>query len=140
MWHDDPAGFRVGRPGDWVHATADGIVCFLDPAGGRRLTVGVVRTAVADRVAYWRAAEQDLLRAGPPAGYAPVGIGPVVYARGAADWEFTYDGGGSRWHTQRRVFGVDGGREFTLSWTTGDGMWGPGQETFGGFASSFQAR
>ncbi|MEV4515730.1 serine/threonine-protein kinase [Dactylosporangium sp. NPDC049525] len=141
VWHDDPAGFRIGRPAGWVRAAGDGIVCFLDPAGGRRLTVGVGPATVADRVAYWRAAEQDLLRLGPPPGYTSIGIGPVVYARGAADWEFTYDGaGGARWHTSRRLFGVGDGRELTLSWTTGDGVWGPGQETFRVFAASFGAR
>ncbi|MFC5003062.1 serine/threonine-protein kinase [Dactylosporangium cerinum] len=139
VWHDDPAGFRIGRPADWVRATAGGIVCFLDPAGGRRLTVGLAPPAVADRVAYWRAAEQDLLRLDPPTGYTSIGIGPVVYARGAADWEFTY-AGGPGWHTQRRLFGVADGREFTLSWTAADGSWSAGQSTFRAFTGSFQSR
>ncbi|MET7402487.1 protein kinase [Dactylosporangium sp. NPDC005572] len=39
IMHTDPSGFRLALPSDWLRSTDAASVCFVDPAGGVRLTV-----------------------------------------------------------------------------------------------------
>ena len=139
VWQDEPAGFRVGVPGDWHRATAGDQVCYRDPTGRRRLTVQAGASIDPDRAAAWMAVERQLLAGNAPAGYRRVAIAPVSFRQGGADWEYTYQAGGATRHELRRSFAVDALRAYTLTWTTPDEDWIGAQPDFRAAATSFDA-
>lgn len=136
--HDED-GFRTSAPSGWVRGTNGPVVCFLDPAGRQGFTVDPTPPLDEDRVAYWTERER-LLLAGPdaPAGYRRIAISVALYQRGGADWEFTFDEQGTRWHTLRRNFAVADGRGFVVSWTAPDADWDAAVAGFRTVVDSFQ--
>ncbi|WP_433200861.1 serine/threonine-protein kinase [Dactylosporangium sp. CS-047395] len=116
--------FSTPAPGTFAGAADGDVVCFLDPDGRQGFTVDATPPPDADRVAYWTEQERQLL-AGPsaPVGYRRIAISVALYQHGAADWEYTFDENGTRWHTLRRNFGTAAGPGFVVSWTAPDAGW-----------------
>ena len=132
-------GFRTGVPRSWSRSTNDGTVCLVDPTGRRALTVDRAAGPDRDPVASWQRAEASLLAGAAPAGYRRIVIGPALYRQGAADWEYTYEARGVRWHVQRRAFAIGADRAFVVSWTTTDDAWDVNQPNFRTVMQSFDA-
>ncbi|MFI5913304.1 serine/threonine-protein kinase [Dactylosporangium sp. NPDC051541] len=116
--------FGTPAPGAFTAASEGPVTCFRDPAGRQGFTVDPTPPLDDDRVAYWTQRERQLL-AGPaaPAGYRRIAISVALYQRGAADWEYTFDENGTRWHTLRRTFATAAGHGFVVSWTAPDAGW-----------------
>ncbi|WP_433041157.1 serine/threonine-protein kinase [Dactylosporangium sp. CS-033363] len=120
----DLDGFSTPAPGSFARAAEGKVVCFLSEAGRQGFTVDPTPPPDEDRVAYWTEQERQLL-AGPsaPAGYRRISISVALYQQGAADWEYTFDEDGTRWHTLRRNFATANGHGFVVSWTAPDAGW-----------------
>jgi hypothetical protein len=138
VWQDEEAGFRIGVPGGWLRAAVDTEACYVDPAGQHRLTVQTGASIDPDRVGAWLDAEQKLLADDPPEGYKRVDIAPVDFRAGGADWEYTYEASGSRWHVHLRAFAVDALRAYLMTWTALDADWDDAQPDFRAAATSFE--
>jgi hypothetical protein len=138
VWQDEEAGFRIGVPGGWLRAAVDTEACYVDPAGQHRLTVQTGASIDPDRVGAWLDAEQKLLADDPPEGYKRVDIAPVDFRAGGADWEYTYEASGSRWHVLLRAFAVDALRAYLMTWTALDADWDDAQPDFRAAATSFE--
>jgi len=138
VWQDEEAGFRIGVPGGWLRAAVDTEACYVDPAGRHRLTVQTGASIDPDRVGAWLDAEQKLLVDDPPEGYKRVDIAPVDFRAGGADWEYTYEASGSRWHVLLRAFAVDALRAYLMTWTALDADWDDAQPDFRAAATSFE--
>jgi hypothetical protein len=139
VWQDEDAGFRIGVPAGWLRAAIDTEACYVDTAGQHRLTVQSGASIDPDRVGAWMDAEQKLLADDPPESYQRVNIGPVDFRAGGADWEYTYEASGSRWHVLCRAFAVDALRAYVMTWTTTDADWDDAQPDFRAAATSFDA-
>jgi hypothetical protein len=137
VWQVEPAGFRIGIPGSWLRSAIDTEACYRDPAGKQRLTVQSGASIDPDRVGAWLDAEQKLLADDPPEGYKRVDIGAVDFRAGGADWEYTYEASGQRWHVVWRSFAVDALRAYIMTWTTLDAGWNDAQPDFFAAATSF---
>ncbi|MET7419873.1 serine/threonine-protein kinase [Dactylosporangium sp. NPDC005555] len=137
----DEDGFSTLAPDGWARATDGPVVCFLDPAGRQGFTVDPTPPLDEDRVAYWTEQERVLL-AGPdrPAGYRRVTISVALFQRGGADWEYTFDEDGTRWHTLRRNFAIGEGRGFIVSWTAPDAGWDAALDGFRTVTGGFELR
>ncbi|GIJ63574.1 hypothetical protein Vau01_110900 [Virgisporangium aurantiacum] len=139
-WYTDPTGFQVGVPIGWIRGTEGGVggaVCFRDPDGGRSLRIAPA-APTADPVGYWRNEEQQMADRN---GYRGIGIEPVIYQRGGADWTFTWTSGdGHREQTLRRLFIASTGAGFTFAWTTRDYEWALNEPNLRTVAVSFTAR
>ncbi|MFB9447140.1 serine/threonine protein kinase [Dactylosporangium vinaceum] len=134
----DLDGFSTPAPATFTRASAGPVACFLDADGRQGFTVDPTAPPDADRVAYWTDQERQLLAgASAPAGYRRIAISVALYQQGAADWEYTFDEHGTRWHTLRRNFGTAAGHGFVVSWTAPDAGWDSALDglrtVFGGF-------
>ena len=134
------AQFTVGVPKTWQRTASGERVCVHSTAPVRTFRIEPAPPDGAGHVAVWQREEQQLLRRGEPANYRRIGIAAVAYRAGAADWEFTYDSGGVRWHVVKRRFSVDTDRTFVVSWTVADADWAAQQRTFATIVGSFDAR
>jgi hypothetical protein len=134
-------GFRTRAPAGWQRATNGPVVCFLDPAGQHGFTVDPTPPPGDDRVAYWTERERAMLaEPGTPAGYRRITISVALYKQGAADWEYTFDENGTRWHTLRRAFAVGDSRRFVVSWTAPDAGWDAASDGFRSVVDAFDSR
>jgi hypothetical protein len=124
-WYRDPTGYRLAVPEGWLAYGGPAGRCFREPGDTRWL--GVMTWSGADPVAHVTAREQGVLAASPaPSGYHRLGIRPLDYYRGAAEWEFTFQlPSGVRMHGQARDFLVAPGRGYTIVWCTRDFDWQP---------------
>ncbi|MER7283930.1 protein kinase [Dactylosporangium sp. NPDC000244] len=95
------------------------------------------------RIGWRTGTEQERqLLAGPgaPAGYRRISISAALYQQGAADWEYTFDENGTRWHTLRRNFGTATGHGFVVSWTAPDAGWDAALDGFRTVLGGFDPR
>jgi hypothetical protein len=132
--------FTVGVPKAWQRATGGERVCLYASDPGRILTVEPTQPVGVGHVPFWQREEQQMRQRGALANYQRVGIGPVAYRGGGADWEYRYDSGGVRWHALKRRFTVDTDQTFVVTWTTTDVDWSAQQRTFATVMGSFDAR
>jgi eukaryotic-like serine/threonine-protein kinase len=124
-WYLDPSGYRIAVPDGWLAYAGPAGLCFREPGDTRWL--GVQTWTGTDPVGHVTERESALLHGFPaPDGYQLVGIEPVDYYAGAADWEYTYrQPSGVRMHSQVRDFLVAPGRGYTIVWCTRDFDWQP---------------
>jgi hypothetical protein len=136
-WYTDPAGFQVGVPLGWIRGVDADAVCFRDPDGTRSLAIATVAPSN-DPVGYWQNEERRLADRN---GYRGLGIEPVIYQRGGADWTYVRNSGdGNREQTLRRLFTASTGAGFTLVWTTRDYEWALNEPNLRVVTGSFTAR
>lgn len=124
-WYVDPSGYRIAVPDGWLAYTGPDGVCFREPGDTRWLAVQTWTGS--DPVGHVTDRESRMLTASPaPDGYQLLGIDPLDYYAGAADWEFTFvEPSGIRMHAQVRDFLVAPGRGYTILWCTRGFDWQP---------------
>ncbi|MGV9989718.1 serine/threonine-protein kinase [Streptomyces sp. NPDC003374] len=113
-------GFTIGLPKGWKYASTDDAgVRFTGPQG-QKLLVAWTSTPKGDPVADWRNQENYMVRSQ----YHRIRIEKVDY-RGwnAADWEFTYVDGGTKYRTVDRGFVVNGHLGYALMYTARADDW-----------------
>ncbi|MFG3150231.1 serine/threonine-protein kinase [Streptomyces sp. NPDC048243] len=113
-------GFSIGLPKGWKYQSADSAGARFSGPDGQRLLVGWTTTPKDDPVADWRNQERYMTR--PQ--YTRLRIEKVDY-RGwnAADWEFTYVDGGTKYRSIDRGFVVNAHQGYALMYTAKASAW-----------------
>ncbi|MGV9343417.1 serine/threonine-protein kinase [Streptomyces spiralis] len=113
--------FTIGLPKGWKYTRTDTAGARFTGPDGQKLLVAWTSEPKDDPVADWQRQEGDMVRPG----YHRIRIEKVGY-RGwnAADWEFTYADGGSRYRVIDRGFVVDDDHGYALMYTAKAVNWG----------------
>jgi len=136
-WYQDRSGFRVAMPAGWSGYVGTTGVCFRESGDTRWLAVSSW-TGGLDPLGQVTAREGGLLASRAPAGYQRVGIGPVPYYRGGADWEYVFlNPSGARMHAVTRDFLTSPGAGYTVVWCTRDFDWQLNLDNFRLVTASF---
>ncbi|MFJ3893238.1 serine/threonine-protein kinase [Streptomyces sp. NPDC090083] len=114
-------GFSIGLPAGWSYQSTDSAGVRLAGPDGQKLLIAWTSTPKGDAVADWKNQEQYMTRSG----YARIRIEKVDY-RGwnTADWEFTYQDGGTKYRTIDRGFVVNSHLGYALMYTAKAANWG----------------
>ncbi|MER7926368.1 serine/threonine-protein kinase [Streptomyces sp. NPDC096057] len=114
-------GFSIGLPAGWSYQSTDSAGVRLAGPDGQKLLIAWTSTPKSDAVADWKNQEQYMTRSG----YSRIRIEKVDY-RGwnAADWEFTYQDGGTKYRTIDRGFVVNSHLGYALMYTAKAANWG----------------
>jgi eukaryotic-like serine/threonine-protein kinase len=129
--------FTVGVPGTWQRVDSGNRVCLHASASRQVLTVEPVQPDGVGHLAFWQREEEQLLERGAPVDYRRIAIRPIAYRGGGADWEYTYDTDGVRWHVLKRHFTAGTNSTFVVTWTTAETDWKTQQRTFTTIMGSF---
>ncbi|MCX5385118.1 serine/threonine-protein kinase [Streptomyces sp. NBC_00083] len=113
-------GFSIGLPAGWSYKSTDDAGARFTGPNGQRLLIGWTDTPKSNPVADWMSQESSMTRPN----YKRVKISAVNY-RGwpAADWEFTYDDSGTRYHSVDRGFVVSTSRGYGIMFSAKDEDW-----------------
>ncbi|MET8409211.1 serine/threonine-protein kinase [Streptomyces sp. NPDC005195] len=113
-------GFSIGLPKGWKYRTSDAAGARFTGPDGQKLLIGWTSTPKNDPVADWQNQERGMVR--PQ--YEKIRIEKVDY-RGwnTADWEFTYQDGGTTYRTIDRGFVVNGHQGYGLMYTAKASAW-----------------
>ncbi|WP_373103755.1 serine/threonine-protein kinase [Streptomyces rubrogriseus] len=119
--HQGGQGYRIGLPEGWKFASTGSSGDRFTGPRGQKLLVAWTSTPKGDPVADWKSQEQYMVRSN----YQKVRIEKVGY-RGwnAADWEFTYTDGGTKYRTVDRGFVVNDHQGYALMYTAKAADWG----------------
>ncbi|WP_328661472.1 serine/threonine-protein kinase [Streptomyces sp. NBC_00334] len=119
--HQGGQGYRIGLPEGWKFASTGSSGDRFTGPGGQKLLVAWTSTPKGDPVADWKNQERYMVRSN----YAKIRIEKVGY-RGwnAADWEFTYTDGGTKYRTVDRGFVVNDHQGYALMYTAKADDWG----------------
>ncbi|MEU4980263.1 serine/threonine-protein kinase [Streptomyces sp. NPDC021969] len=119
--HQGGQGYRIGLPEGWKFASKGSSGDRFTGPRGQKLLVAWTSTPKDDPVADWKSQEQYMVRSN----YQKVRIEKVGY-RGwnAADWEFTYTDGGTKYRTIDRGFVVNDHQGYALMYTAKAADWG----------------
>ncbi|MCW8382851.1 serine/threonine-protein kinase [Streptomyces justiciae] len=114
-------GYSIGLPKGWKFQSSGSAGDRFTGPDGQKLLVAWTSTPKDDPVADWRSQEQYMARSQ----YDRIRIAKVDY-RGwlAADWEFTYSEGGTKYRTIDRGFVVDDHLGYALMYTAKAANWG----------------
>jgi len=114
-------GYSIGLPEGWKFQSSGSAGDRFTGPDGQKLLVAWTSTPKGDPVADWRSQEQYMVRSQ----YDRVRIAKVDY-RGwlAADWEFTYSEGGTKYRTIDRGFVVNDHLGYALMYTAKAANWG----------------
>ncbi|MFB7600866.1 serine/threonine-protein kinase [Streptomyces sp. NPDC056160] len=113
-------GFSIGLPKGWKYTTTGSSGARFTGPDGQKLLVAWTSTPKDDPVADWNNQEGSMVRSE----YHRIRIEKVGY-RGwnAADWEFTYTEGGTKYRTVDRGFVVDDHLGYALMYTAKADKW-----------------
>ncbi|MGW3970791.1 serine/threonine-protein kinase [Streptomyces ardesiacus] len=119
--HQGSQGYRIGLPEGWKFTTTGSSGDRFTGPRGQKLLVAWTSTPKGDPVADWKSQERYMVRSN----YKKVRIEKVGY-RGwnAADWEFTYTDGGTKYRTVDRGFVVNDHQGYALMYTAKADDWG----------------
>ncbi|CAL9555715.1 serine/threonine-protein kinase [Streptomyces sp. enrichment culture] len=119
--HEGGQGYRIGLPEGWKFTTTGSSGDRFTGPRGQKLLVAWTSTPKGDPVADWKNQEQYMVRSN----YRKIRIEKVGY-RGwnAADWEFTYTDGGTKYRTVDRGFVVNDHQGYALMYTAKAADWG----------------
>ncbi|MFJ3509950.1 serine/threonine-protein kinase [Streptomyces luteogriseus] len=119
--HQGKQGYSIGLPKGWKFQTTAAAGDRFTGPDGQKLLVAWTSTPKGDPVADWKNQERYMVRAQ----YKKIRIEKVDY-RGwnAADWEFTYTDGGTKYRTIDRGFVVGGKYGYALMYTAKAAGWG----------------
>ncbi|GAA0413459.1 hypothetical protein Acor_10950 [Acrocarpospora corrugata] len=135
--HKDSSGFSLALPKGWKLDRRDGSnVFFRGPLEGAYLQIGFTSSPQKDAVKDWK--EQESRTRGNWPGYQRVKIESVDYFDEAADWEFTWEPGGSTGHILNRGFVTDKKHGYAILWKTRDKDWKKHFHYFETFAATFK--
>ncbi|MGC5038413.1 serine/threonine-protein kinase [Streptomyces sp. DT190] len=118
--HQGSQGYSIGLPKGWKYQTASAAGDRFSGPDGQKLLIAWTSTPKGDPVADWESQEQYMRRAQ----YQKIRIEKVDY-RGwnAADWEFTYTDGGTKYRTIDRGFVVNDRQGYALMYTAKAAGW-----------------
>jgi hypothetical protein len=139
--YTDPAiGWSVDVPQGWNRKTVDAGTRFTDPSSGRYVLIATRYPAGPSAVGAWRDAEGSFRSS--HRGYQRIRLETISgdAARGAADaadWEFTYDGGGRTLHALDRAL-VFGKRGYAVYVQAPVDQWDASQSLFNAVQASFR--
>ncbi|MFJ8009249.1 serine/threonine-protein kinase [Streptomyces fagopyri] len=113
-------GFSIGLPKGWKYRSTDSAGARFTGPDGQKLLVGWTTTPKNDPVADWKNQERGMVRSQ----YQKVRIEKVDY-RGwnTADWEFTYQEGGTKFRSIDRGFVVNDHQGYALMYTAKASAW-----------------
>ncbi|MDQ1008906.1 tRNA A-37 threonylcarbamoyl transferase component Bud32 [Streptomyces sp. V4I23] len=133
--HDQ--GFSIGLPKGWKHTGTDKAGARFSGPDGQRLLVGWTTSPKSNPVADWTAQEAWMRRDN----YKRVSIKAVEY-RGwtAADWEFTFTEGGTKYRSVDRGFVVRRDLGYGIMFTARDAGWAEADVTLQTFFKTFQPK
>ncbi|MYR41870.1 serine/threonine protein kinase, partial [Streptomyces sp. SID5910] len=122
--HRGGQGYSIGLPEGWKFQSSGAAGDRFTGPGGQKLLVAWTSTPKDDPVADWRNQERSMVRSQ----YQKIRIEKVGY-RGwnAADWEFTYQDGGTKYRTVDRGFVVNDHQGYALMYTAKAADWGGDQ-------------
>ncbi|MEV8537471.1 serine/threonine-protein kinase [Streptomyces sp. NPDC051572] len=114
-------GFSIGLPAGWSYQSTDSAGVRLTGPDGQKLLIAWTSTPKGDAVADWKNQEQYMTRSG----YTRIRIEKVDYRSwNTADWEFTYEDGGTKYRTIDRGFVVNSHLGYALMYTAKAANWG----------------
>jgi hypothetical protein len=132
-------GYSIGLPKGWRFQSASSAGDRFTGPDGQKLLVAWTSTPKGDPVADWKNQERYMTRSQ----YQKIRIEQVDY-RGwnAADWEFTYAEGGTKYRTIDRGFVVNGHLGYALMYTAKAANWGSGlrKDTWKTLAKTFEPK
>ncbi|MFC5202406.1 serine/threonine-protein kinase [Streptomyces kaempferi] len=113
-------GFSIGLPKGWKYRTTDDAGARFTGPDGQKLLVGWTTTPKNDPVADWQNQERGMVRPH----YQKIRIEKADY-RGwnTADWEFTYQDGGTKYRSIDRGFVVNAHQGYALMYTAKASAW-----------------
>ncbi|MDO0926169.1 serine/threonine-protein kinase [Streptomyces sp. TG1A-8] len=137
--HRGGQGYSIGLPEGWKYQSTGAAGDRYTGPDGQKLLIAWTGTPKGDPVADWKNQERYMVRSQ----YKRIGIEEVDY-RGwkAADWEFTYVDGGTRYHTVDRGFVVNAHQGYALMYTAKDANWHSGlrKDTWYTLAKAFEPK
>ncbi|MFI8949265.1 serine/threonine-protein kinase [Streptomyces sp. NPDC053750] len=118
--HQGKQGYSIGLPEGWKYQSASSAGDRFTGPNGQKLLVAWTSTPKSDPVADWKNQERGMIRSQ----YKRIRIEKVGY-RGwnAADWEFTYTSGGTKYRTVDRGFVVNDHQGYALMYTAKAADW-----------------
>ncbi|WP_371546663.1 protein kinase [Streptomyces sp. NBC_00554] len=132
-------GFSIVLPEGWKYVSTDSAGARLTGPNGQKLLIGWTTTPKDDPVADWKNQEQYMTRSN----YKRVRIEKVDY-RGwnTADWEFTYEDGGTKYRSIDRGFVVNSSQGYALMYTAKAADWDSDlrEDTWKQFTETFQPK
>jgi len=119
--HKGSQGYSIGLPKGWKYESTGAAGDRFTGPDGQKLLIAWTSTPKGDPVADWKNQERYMVRSG----YQKIRIEKVDY-RGwnAADWEFTYVDGGTKYRTIDRGFVVNDHLGYALMYTAKAANWG----------------
>ncbi|MFJ6070092.1 serine/threonine-protein kinase [Streptomyces sp. NPDC093065] len=137
--HRGSQGYGIGLPEGWKFASTGSSGDRFTGPRGQKLLVAWTSTPKGDPVADWKNQERYMVRSN----YKKVRIEKVGY-RGwnAADWEFTYTDGGTKYRTVDRGFVVNDHQGYALMYTAKAADWGDDlrRDTWRTLAKTFEPK
>ncbi|MGM9346523.1 serine/threonine-protein kinase [Streptomyces salinarius] len=119
--HQGDQGYRIGLPKGWKFASTGSAGDRFTGPRGQKLLVAWTSTPKGDPVADWKNQERYMVRSN----YKKIRIEKVGYRDwNAADWEFTYTDGGTKYRTVDRGFVVNDHQGYALMYTAKAADWG----------------
>jgi tRNA A-37 threonylcarbamoyl transferase component Bud32 len=113
-------GFKIGLPKGWKYQSTDDAGARFTGPDGQKLLVGWTTTPKSDPVADWKNQEGYMVRSQ----YKRVRIEQVDYRDwNTADWEFTYQDGGTKYRSIDRGFVVNDHLGYGLMYTAKASDW-----------------
>ncbi|MEJ1197065.1 MULTISPECIES: serine/threonine-protein kinase [unclassified Streptomyces] len=118
--HQGEQGYTLGLPEGWKYRSTGSAGDRFTGPNGQKLLVAWTSTPKGDPVADWKNQERSMVRSQ----YKKIRIEKVGY-RGwnAADWEFTYTDGGTKYRTVDRGFVVNDHQGYALMYTAKAADW-----------------
>ncbi|MEU4688754.1 serine/threonine-protein kinase [Actinoplanes sp. NPDC023714] len=122
-WKDykDPTGFSVYVPEGWAKSQRGTMVYFR--GDGRVLGIDQTDRPKSNPVKDWQSQSEYRVSRGDFPKYDEIKIESVKYFRKAADWEFTFNRGGTRVHVNNRGTVVADDKAYGFYWETRDSEW-----------------
>ncbi|GIH26415.1 hypothetical protein Aph01nite_47250 [Acrocarpospora phusangensis] len=135
--YKDSSGFSLALPKGWKRDNSNSMgVFFRGPLDGAYLQIGFTSAPKKDAVKDWK--DQERRTRGNWPGYQRIKIESVDYFDEAADWEFTWEPGGSTGHIINRGFVTDKKHGYAILWKTRDSDWKKYFHYFETFAATFE--
>ncbi|BBH68929.1 hypothetical protein ACTI_56140 [Actinoplanes sp. OR16] len=122
-WKDykDKTGFSVYVPEGWSKSQRGTMVYFR--GDGRVLGIDQTDQPKSNPVKDWQSQSEYRVSRGDFPKYDEIKIESVKYFRKAADWEFTFNRGGTRVHVNNRGTVVADDKAYGFYWETKDSEW-----------------
>jgi eukaryotic-like serine/threonine-protein kinase len=139
-WHDyhDKTGFSVYVPDGWSKSQKNSMVYFR--GDGRVLGIDQSDQPKSDPLADWREKSSYRVSNGDFPGYHLVRLESVKYLKKSADWEYTFNGSGTRQHVDNRNILASSHQAYAIYWQTADADWNAHKEDLALIYASFRPK